>query len=158
MFGGSGVLPFLAFWHLLFSPKLGYGRSLVRLFVRLMKYLCCNFIYNFFGYLLLAIYAFVMHFSFLVFGQFLHTDLLVLVCALVGVCGALCACVLSILKWAHTRTPTVVCDVYSKPNKLRKKFLAMLLEIRENFIFLLIAATVAISGCIWEQITAVMFL
>jgi len=115
MFGCPGVLPVLAFWHLLFSPKLGF--VFVRLFgCSFMKYLCCNFIYNFFGYLLLAIYAFVMHFSFLVFGQFLHSDLLVLVCAFVGVLGALYACIVHIEMSPHTHIHIYVC--MRKSNKL----------------------------------------
>lgn len=48
MFGGSGVLPFLAFWHLLFSPKLGYGRSLVRLFVALWN-ICAATLFTIFS-------------------------------------------------------------------------------------------------------------
>lgn len=77
--------------------------SVVRSF---MKYLCSNFIYNFFGYLLLAIYAFVMHFSFLVFGQFLHSDLLVLVWGCVW-----CVCIVCV--WMNASGGPLICDMYT---------------------------------------------
>jgi len=62
-----------------------------------------------------------MHFSFLVFGQFLHSDLLVLVCAFVGVWGALYACIVHIEMSPHTHIHIYVC--MRKTNKLWKKLL-----------------------------------